>query len=133
MSSWWAWGVQPLAKGSFSLEGQFVSLDEGNRPQRITIGFGVGNTKVRTLVQGYFGTAYGQHLVEEFETHTESAGTPGTSVTMPIWAMVTDVAGRFSEPRNTAEDDAHRTTVALAKQLRRFFAIQGWIDQDMAE
>lgn len=129
-----AWGVQPLAKGSFSLEGQFVSIDESNRPQRITIGFGVGNTKVRTLVQGYFGTAYGQHLVEEFETNTERSRKPGVGVTIgPTLAMVTDVAGRFGELRNTAEDDARRTTVALAKQLMKFFAVQGWIAQDMAE
>jgi hypothetical protein len=129
-----AWGVQPLAKGSFSLEGQFVSIDESNRPRRITIGFGVGDTKVRTLVQGYFGTAYGQHLVEEFETHTERSRKPGTVVVVgPPLAVVADVAGRFSEFRNTAEDDASRTTVALAKQLMEFFTVQGWITHDMAE
>jgi hypothetical protein len=129
-----AWGVQPLAKGSFSLEGQFVSIDESNRPRRITIGFGVGDTKVRTLVQGYFGTAYGQHLVEEFETHTERSRKPGTVVVVgPHSAMVPDMAGRFSEPRNTAEDDAGRTTVALANQLKEFFAVQGWITHDMAK
>lgn len=129
-----AWGVQPLAKGSFSLEGQFVSIDEGNRPQRITIGFGVGNTKVRTLVQGYLGTADGQHLVEEFETSTERSRKPGVGVTIePTLAMVTDVAGRFGGPKNTTEDDARRTAVALVKQLMKFFVVQGWIAQDMAQ
>jgi hypothetical protein len=122
-----AGGVQPLAKGSFSLEGQFVTIDEGNRTQGITIGFGLGNAKVRTLVQGYLGTADGQHLVEEFETNTERSRNPGAGV------MVTDVAGRSSELEKTAEADARRTTVALAKQLVEFFAVQGWIAQDMAK
>jgi hypothetical protein len=121
-----AWGVRPLAKGSFSLEGQFLSINEGDRTQGGTIGFGVGNTKVRTLVQGYFGTAHGQHLVEEFETHTERSRSLGG-------VMVTDVAGRFSELKDTAEDDARRTTVALMKQLMRFFALQEWIAQDVVE
>jgi len=129
-----AWGIQPLAKGSFSLEGQFVSIDESNRSRRITIGFGVGDTKVRTLVQGYFGTAYGQHLVEEFETHTEKSRKPGKVVAIgPTLAMITDVTGPFSELRNTAEDDASRTTGALTKQLVEFFAVQGWITHDLAE
>lgn len=122
-----AWGVQPLAKGSFSLEGQFMTIDEGNRTQGITIGFGVGNAKVRTLVQGYLGTADGQHLVEEFETNTERSRNLGVGV------MVTDVAVRSSELERTAEINARRTTVALAKQLVEFFAAQGWIAQDVAE
>lgn len=129
-----AWGIQPLEKGSFSLEGQFVSIDESNRPRQITIGFGVGDTKVRTLVQGYFGTAYGQHLVEEFETHTERSRKPGTVVVIgPTLAVVTDMAGRSTEFANAAEDNARRTAVALAKQLVEFFAVHGWIAQDMAE
>ena len=130
-----AWGVEPLANGNFSLEGQFVSIDGGKRPQRITIGFGVGNTKVRTLVQGYFGTAHGPHLVEEFETHTERSRKPGSmeATVGPTMAMVADLAGRFSELTNAAEDDARRTAVALAKQLMEFFAVQGWIVQDIAE
>jgi hypothetical protein len=129
-----ALGVEPLAKGNFSLEGQFISIDGGNRPRRITIGFGVGNTKVRTLVQGYFGTAYGPHLVEEFETHTERSSKRGMEITIgPTVAMAADVASRFSELTNAAEDDARRTAVALARQLLEFFAVQGWIVQDMAE
>jgi hypothetical protein len=130
-----AWNVQPLPTGSFSVEGQFVSIDDGNRrPRRITIGFGAGNTKVRTLVQGYFGAADGQHLVEEFETTSERSGKPGVSVTIgPTLAMVTDVAGRSSEFEKAADADARRTTIILAKQLMKFFAVQGWIVQDMAE
>jgi hypothetical protein len=120
-------GVQPLAKGSFSLEGQFVTINEGDRTQGITIGFGVGNAKVRTLVQGYLGTVDGQHLVEEFETNTERSRDLGMGV------MVTDVAGRFSEIEKTAEAEARRTSVALAKQLAEFFAVQRWIAPDMAE
>jgi hypothetical protein len=129
-----AGGVQPLAKGTFSIEGQFVSIDDGIRPQRITIGFGVGNTKVRTLVQGYFGMGDGQHLVEEFETTIERSREPGVNVTIgPTSAMVMDVAGRSSEFEKAAEADARRTTIALSKQLMKFFAVQGWVAQDMAE
>jgi hypothetical protein len=127
-----AWGIQPLAKESFSLEGQFVSIDESNRPRQITIGFGVGDTKVRTLVQGYVGTAYGQHLVEEFETHTERSIKPGTVVVIgPTLAAVTDMTARSTEFASAAEDNARRTAVALTKQLVEFFAVQGWIAQDM--
>ena len=51
----------------------------------------------------------------------------------PTMAMVAELAGRFSELTNAAEDDARRTAVALAKQLMEFFAVQGWIAQDMTE
>ncbi|MGQ0811238.1 MAG: DUF4410 domain-containing protein [Nitrospiraceae bacterium] len=131
-----AYDVQPLAKGTFSLEGQFVSIDEGTRAQRISIGFGVGDTKVRTLVQGYLGTADGRDLVEEFETNTERSKKPGVGVTVgAASSVVTEGAGGggVTELKNAAEADARRTTVALAKSLAEFFAVQGWIAQDLVE
>lgn len=118
--------IQPLAMGTFSIEGQFVSIDDGNRAQRISIAFGGGDTKVRTLVQGYLGTADGRDLVEEFETNIKRSKKPGMTVMVGASS-----AGGMTEFMNTAEADAHRTTAELAKQLAEFFTVQGWIAQDM--
>ena len=35
---------------SFRIEGQFVSIDQGNRTRRLVIGLGAGASEVRTLV-----------------------------------------------------------------------------------
>ena len=120
--------LQPLAMGTFSIEGQFVSIDDGSRIQRISIAFGDGGTKVRTLVQGYLGTPDGGELVEEFETNVERLKKPGMAVMVGASS-----AGGITELKNTAEADARRTTVELVKQLAEFFTVQGWIAQDIVD
>ena len=117
---------QPLVRGTFSIEGEFVSIDGGNRVQRIGIAFGGGATKFRTLVQGYLGTAEGRELVEEFETNIERSQIPRMAVMVGASS-----AGGKTEFMKTAEADAYRTTTELAKQLTEFFTVQGWIAQDM--
>ena len=41
----------PVAGPSLSIEGQFVTVDQGNRLRRAVVGFGAGASEVRTLVQ----------------------------------------------------------------------------------
>jgi hypothetical protein len=69
--------VTPPPDKILAIEGQFVSIDEGNRLQRMVIGFGVGGTEVRTQVQVVLGTPKGPLLLEEFVTDAESSKKPG--------------------------------------------------------
>ena len=60
-----------------SIEGQFLTIDEGNRARRLVIGFGAGASHVRIAVQ-MLETIAGQHrLVEDFYTNASSSRKPG--------------------------------------------------------
>ena len=137
--------LQPLADGTLAIEGQFVSIDEGNRMRRAVIGFGAGESEVRTLVQVYLGMDGAQHIVQEFETSAESSKAPGMAATMGAGAaargataLATAAAAgggihAATESRQTAEADARRTADVLVKRLAQFFAAQGWIAREAAQ
>ena len=136
--------LQPLADGTLAIEGQFISIDEGNRLRRTVIGFGAGESEVRTLVQVYLGMDGAQHLVQEFETSAESSKAPGMAAMMGAGAAARGAAAlgtaavagggihAATESRQTAEADAQRTADALVKRLAHFFAAQGWIAPEAA-
>jgi Domain of unknown function (DUF4410) len=138
-------GLQPLPDGTLAIEGQFISIDEGNRLRRAVIGFGVGESDVRTLVQVYLGMDGMQHMVQEFETSAESSKAPGMAATMGAGAAAHGAAAlgtaamagggihAATESRQTAEADARRTADVLVKRLAQFFAAQGWIAPEAAQ
>ena len=68
------------------IEGQFVSIDQGNSTERTVIGLGVGHSQVQTLVQVY--ETRGAQLVrlEEFATDAASGIRPGAAETMGVGA-----------------------------------------------
>ena len=118
------------------VDGQFLSVDEGNRTQRMVIGFGAGATEVRTLVQIYETTNDGRRLVEDFYTTVKSSLKPGMG---PMRGAVGAVAGRAAASAaastgsevvgmrsQTVESDAKHTAEEIAKVLKKFFADQGW-------
>jgi hypothetical protein len=125
-----------VADGTLAIEGQFVSIDEGNRLRRVVIGLGAGASEVKTHTQMYLGTSAGPRLVEEFETDASSSKKPGAAVGMGAGAAIgagiavsTAVQGGMqavTEPKDTAEADAKRTAEQLAKQIKEIFTARGW-------
>jgi hypothetical protein len=128
--------AQQVADGTLAVEGQFVSIDEGNRLQRVAIGLGAGASDVKTHVQLYLGTPTGPRLVDEFETDAASGNKPGAALTMGASSVVgagVAVAGAAqggmqaaTAPKDTAEADAKRTAVNLAARIKKIFADRGW-------
>jgi Domain of unknown function (DUF4410) len=138
-------GSQPFTEETLTIEGQFVSIDEGNRLRRMFVGFGLGNTEVKTLVQVYRGTHSGPYLVQEFETSAEGSKLPGMGPMMGVGAAargavglataagVSGAARTAGEFRHTVEAAAGRTADILARHLAQFFAAQGWIPAHAAQ
>lgn len=120
-------------------EGQFVSIDEGNRLRRMVIGLGAGATEVKTQVQVYAVTPTGRKLVQEFETTAQSSRKPGMAETMGAGAAIRGAqavavgagVGVVSEYGETVEADARRTAQAVADKLKPFFINEGWIAEEM--
>ena len=117
------------------VEGQFVSVDEGNRLKRVIVGFGAGGSVVKTMSQVWIGTASGPVLAQTFETEAESSRTPGMGPMVGAGAAATGTAAiaagtsggmqAITEPKGSVVADAHCTAEALANQLAQFFAVQG--------
>ena len=123
--------------GAVLIEGQFLSIDEGNRTERVVIGLGAGRSDVRADVQVY--EARGTQLVrlEEFITDAKSGYKPGAAETMGVGAAagtlavsaaVTAAGTVASEALGVdPEADARRTASDVAKKLEIYFKQEGWI------
>jgi len=121
------------------IEGQFLSIDAGNRTERTVIGLGAGRSDVQALVQVYQAQPTGMARLEEFSTSAKSGYKPGAAETMgmgaaagtlAVSAAVTAGGAIASEALGVnVEADARRTASSVAEQLESYFAQQGWIQQ----
>jgi hypothetical protein len=128
--------VESPPERTLAIEGQFVSIDEGNRLRRMVIGFGVGGTEVRTQAQASLGTSSGRLLLDEFVTSANSskkpgmgpmAGVGGAVIGIGSAAVVSGGVGAVTELDQTVDGDARRTAHEIVKKLSVFFLRQGWI------
>lgn len=130
-------GVPANWANAVLVEGQFLSIDEGNRTERVVVGLGAGRSSVRTDVQIY--EARGTQLVRlaDFMTDAKSGYKPGAAETMgmgaaagdlAVSAAVTAVGTVASEALGVnAQADARRTAADVAEKLKAYFVQQGWI------
>jgi hypothetical protein len=132
-----ALGKPPARGRTLMVKGQFVSIDEGNRTERVAIGFGSGRTSVEANVQVYNLTPEGLKQVETMQASSESGGKPGMGVLMGAGALAghllasTLVSGTLSTAGElsfqTVQADAKRLAGKVAAELGQFFVQQGWI------
>jgi uncharacterized protein DUF4410 len=126
----------PVPGPSLQIEGQFLTVDQGNRLRRAVIGFGAGASEVRTTVQLFETTNEGRRLVEDFYTTAKSSRKPGFGPMAGAGAVVGTAAtsaavsggiGIATAHSQTVEGDAKNTADEIVKVLKKFFAEQGWI------
>jgi hypothetical protein len=129
---------RPAALGNtIEIEGQFLSVDEGNRTERVVIGFGAGRTSVKTLTQVYDARSGTRKLVEEFDTDAKSGRKPGMAEMMAVGVLTHHLlvsalasgglAAGSEEFMAGVDADARRTAQEVVTQLGLFFVGQGWI------
>jgi len=131
----------PHAKGKdLMVKGQLLSIDEGNRTERVAIGLGAGRTSVQANVQVYEMTAEGMKEVDTLRGTAKSGDKPGMGEMMGVGAIAghllasTLVSGTLSGASEmtsaTVEADAKRLADKIAVDLGNFFVDQGWIPPD---
>ena len=130
-------GPVPRENSALMIRGQFVSIDEGNRTERMVIGLGLGRTKVEADAQMVDLTPGSEQTVENFQATAESGAKPGAAETMGVGALtghllLSGVAsagiGVASEAFGAnVEADARRMADQITKRLSQFFVYQGWI------
>ena len=131
----------PSGKGKILMvKGQLLSIDEGNRTERVAIGLGAGRSSVQANVQVYEMTAKGRQEVDTLRGTAKSGRKPGMGEMMGVGAIaghlltstvVSGVLSGTSEIKfDTVEADGKRLADQIAQDLGKFFADQGWIPPD---
>jgi len=125
-----------LQPNDLVIQGQFISVDEGNRTERVVIGLGAGRTDVRADIQ----MRQNSQMLEVFDSNAKSARSPGMAETMGFGAlashllMSTVVSAAVQTGSETfgsnVEADASRTAKKIAEDLKPFFVSQNWIPAD---
>jgi hypothetical protein len=127
----------PVAGRALAIKGQFISVDEGNQAERVIIGFGLGRTDVRALVEAYDYNDGKKVLLEKFGVNAMSGDKPGMAETMGVGAIAghlatsavvsTGLAVGSEEFMANVDADTDRTAKAIAKQLKDVYIGQGWL------
>ena len=121
------------------IDGQFLTVDEGNPLRGLVIGFGLGTSTVQSLAQVYQGG--NARRVLEFTTHSDSGKLPGAAPMLGVGAAVQGgvTAGTVVTHAAVAGVKAYKSDVArmaaesgdqVVRYLSEFFAQQGWIRAD---
>lgn len=121
------------------IDGQFLTVDEGNPLRRLVIGFGTGSSLVESQVQLYQGEQ--ARKLMEFTTQSDSGKMPGAAATLGAGAAAQGgvtagmaVANAAVTGVKTYKSDVARMAAAsgdqVARYLSEFFAKQGWIRAD---
>jgi hypothetical protein len=137
--------VERVARGTRATEndlvidGQFLTVDEGNPLHRLVVGFGTGGSAVQTQVQAYQGPEARKLL--EFATQSDSSKLPGAAPTLGAGAVAQGgvtagmaVANAAVSGVKTYRSDVARMAAAsgdqAARYLSEFFVKQAWIRED---
>lgn len=136
----------PLPKGALGITGQFLDVDEGNKAQRLIVGFGKGQSRVDVRIQLYENgldlpstesLAVPTRLLE-FDTHADSGSMPGAIITGPAAAaaaggLTVGVAaasvgvGVTKSYRSAMGAMTSRSAEQAVDFLSEYFGRQGWI------
>jgi hypothetical protein len=118
------------------ITGQLVSIDEGNRTERVVVGLGAGRSDVRAHAQVYDVSSAGRQVIDQIEVDAKSGLTPGMAETMGVGGLTGHlvVATAVSGGLHVASEsmganvvaDADRAAKGIAKQLAGLFAQLGW-------
>jgi len=137
-------GTPPKTGNILEIDGQFISVDEGNETERVIIGIGAGRSDVKTYVQTFDARGGKRTLIAKFQVDAKSGDKPGMAELTVVGALgghaavsavVSGVVGVATDKYMSGVDaDGKRTAEEILKKaLGPFFVSQGWIPQSMLQ
>jgi len=131
----------PAGRGKvLMVKGQFTTIDQGNRTERVAVGLGAGRSDVQAYVQLVELTPSGVQQVETLRADARSGFKPGMAEMMGVGAianhllMSTVVSGTLAGVSEmtaaTVEADGRRLADKIAYDIGQFFSMQAWIPPD---
>jgi hypothetical protein len=129
-------GTPPKNDDGYTIEGQFLTIDQGNAAAQLIIGFGAGGTEVRVLTQAYHLDNGRKELLGEAEVSAESSKAPGLAATLPVGAVVSGASaamavstgvGVVRTMNSKVKKGAEDTAEAIVELLKPRMEEQGWL------
>ena len=129
----------PERAATVLVEGQVVSVDEGNRTRRTLIGLGAGKSSIETDTQVFYQEGRAQpRLLQSFQGSADSGHAPGAAETMGAGgaagssvatsALASTGLHAVSERRAAEPTDlARKIADGLAPRIGQYFVAQGWL------
>jgi hypothetical protein len=131
-------GAAPMPGRSLLVDGRLLAVDEGNRTQRVMIGFGRGESRMEAEAALFWiepGAA--PRRIEAFDGTTDSGRAPGMAASLGVGAAARRLAtsaavggGAHAAIEGSRADDiseAQRIGTALGGKVKQFCVAQGWI------
>lgn len=134
-----AWGSEAPANGtSLLVQGQIVSLDQGNRTRRTLVGLGAGKSTVTADMQLYLAEGRTRpRFLTAYSGSDNSGRTPGMAETMGVGGaagnlLASTVVGsalHLGTETRRANSGSEATSLGqgMAAQIGQFAVSQGWI------
>ncbi|SAK44161.1 hypothetical protein AWB79_00783 [Caballeronia hypogeia] len=128
----------PQDQNVLVVEGNFNTIDAGNRRRRMLIGLGAGESKVGATVQLVYKPANGApQLLEQFDAKADSGHAPGMAEMAGVGAAAGHVVSSIavsgglhavSEKKHAdVSSDEKRLADSIAKQIAKLGQDQGWM------
>ncbi len=126
--------LTPVPLHALVVKGQFETIQEGSRAQRMVIGFGAGSTMLQVQAQLYQMTENGLQRTSEVEGQARSGrmpglALPGTAAAATGFVIPVIVKGGLStvnEIRGGIQADVDRLAEQFAYKAVAFYHGQGW-------
>lgn len=114
---------------TLSVQGSFDSLRQGDKAERVGVGMGTGTADVRTQVDVHVKTDSDSILLSQFQTQMKpvkgvGAGVPAAAGVNPAAIAAKSTIG---DRRQTIEAYASKTANAMAEEITKAMAKQGWV------
>jgi len=117
-----------ISEHTLMIHGEFTTISQGNKTQRMMIGFGRGASDVKAHVTVSLSTDSQPVLLSEFNLTSKSGKKPGAAATMGIGSVaVGAAAGGVGDRKAGVEADTSRMAKAVAKQIKEEMISQKWI------
>ncbi|MGF6770024.1 hypothetical protein P3T18_002503 [Paraburkholderia sp. GAS199] len=128
----------PADQNVLIVQGNFDTIDAGNRRRRMLIGLGAGKSEVSSSVQILYKPAGGTpRLLQSFDANADSGKAPGMVETAGVGAAAGSIAtaavagaglhGISETKRAGTSADAKRLGDAVAKQIAQIGVANGWL------
>jgi hypothetical protein len=119
------------------IRGYLVCVRKGNAAERVVIGFGVGGSRLCTIVEGFQMTAHGLRELTFDSVRAGSGKTPGagasTAGLLATGSPIGLIAGsgfrvyEEASGHSTVEGRVRATAKEIAADFKKLFQEQGWI------
>jgi len=117
------------APNTLAIQGNFLSVKQGEKTERVAIGMGAGSAEVKTKVEAQYAAPDKPVLISEFQTSTTLSQNLGAAEPVVAGANPAAAAAKATvgDRKKNVAAYSQRTADAIAKQITDQMTALGWV------